>query len=215
LLEHQDGYPENTRWIYGNIVFVGLNVPGSNNNQVHPGQCLSSKSARIQADCDADNAEYLARDAANIQFLNDSFDIAIQRNARGVVVVVQADPSFDLPETETDNERTCIRAAQGECLDPPNNTNPNLANYDGYDAFLAALKARSLALASIGGQVLFVHGDTHSFRVDKPGFEDALHPVSNFTRVGTFGSPNVHWVKVSVDADSRNVFSVEPMLVQP
>ena len=40
------------------------------------------------------------------------------------MLVVQADPSFDLPETETDNERTCVRAGQGECLDPPDSANP-------------------------------------------------------------------------------------------
>jgi hypothetical protein len=215
LLDHQTGYPENTRWIYGDVVFVGLNVPGSNNNKINPGQCVSSKSVRVQTDCDDDNAEYLARDAANIQYLRESVDIATGRQARGLVVVVQADPSFDLPETETDNERTCIRAAQGECLDPPNNTNLNLANYDGYDRFLAELKARTVGFGSIGGQVLFVHGDTHYFKVDKPGFEDATHPLANFTRIGTFGSPNVHWVKVSIDAHGRNLFKIEPMIVQP
>ena len=104
LLEHQDGYPENTRWSYGDVVFVGLNVPGSHNNKVNPGQCTSAKSSRTLSDCAADNAEYAARDAANIQFLDESFQLAIARGARGLVITVQADPSFDLPETETDNE---------------------------------------------------------------------------------------------------------------
>ena len=62
-------YAENTRWTYGDVVFVGLNVPGSNNNYVHAGECVSTKSARTQVECDADNAEYRARDAANIAFL--------------------------------------------------------------------------------------------------------------------------------------------------
>jgi len=215
LLEHQNGYPENTRWIYGDVVFVGLNVPGSNNNKINPGQCTSSKSARTLSDCADDNAEYTARDAANIRFLDESFQIAAARHARGLVVTIQADPSFDLPETETDNERTCIRAAQGECLDAPNNTNPNLANYDGYDNFLADLKAKTIEFGSAGGQVLLVHGDTHYFKVDRPGFEDATHQLVNFTRIGTFGSPNVNWVKVTVDIHNRNLFAVEPISVQP
>jgi hypothetical protein len=215
LLEHQDGYPENTRWIYGDVVFVGLNVPGSNNNKVNTGQCTSSKTARTLSDCADDNAEYAARDAANIRFLDESFQIATARQARGLVVVIQADPSFDLPETETDNERTCIRAAQGECLDPPNNANPNLANYEGYDNFLADLKAQTIAFGSTGGQVLLVHGDTHYFKVDRAGFDDATHQLANFTRVCTFGSPNVNWVKVTVDIHNRNLFAIEPMTVQP
>ena len=82
LLEHQDLYPENTRWTFGDVVFLGLNVPGSNNNKVHTGQCVSSKSVRTQTDCDADNVEYAARDAANIQFLSESFDMAMARHAR-------------------------------------------------------------------------------------------------------------------------------------
>jgi hypothetical protein len=215
LLEHQDGYPENTRWSYGDVVFVGLNVPGSNNNKVNPGQCTSAKSSRTLSDCAADNAEYAARDAANIQFLDESFQVAIANHARGLVVTVQADPSFDLPETETDNERTCVRAGQGECLDPPDSTNLNLANYDGYNNFLADLKAQTIAFGSAGGQVLFVHGDTHYFKVDRPGFDDALHPLANFVRICTFGSPNIHWVKVTVDIHSRNLFAIEPMTVRP
>jgi hypothetical protein len=212
LLEHQDLYPENTRWTFGDVVFVGLNVPGSNNNLVHPGQCVSSKSARAQTDCDADNVEYAARDAANIQFLNESFDMAVAGRARGLVVVIQADPSFDLPETETDNERTCVRASSGECLDPPNDTNHNLANYDGYDAFLAALRNRTVAFGTVGGQVVLVHGDTHFFKVDKP-FDSPTSVLPNFTRLCTFGSPGVHWVKVNVNPRSRNLFTFEPMIV--
>ena len=219
VLEHQDAgpggssYPENTRWIYGDVVFVGLNVPGSNNNLVHPGQCITSKTDRTQQDCDEDNAEYVARNAANIQFLSESFDMAMARHLRGLVVVMQADPSFDLPETETDNERTCVRAGQGECLDPPNNTNLNLANYDGYDALLAALRNKTVEFGTVGGQVVLVHGDTHAFKVDKP-LDSPTNLLPNFTRIGTFGSPSVHWVQVSVNHQSRNLFTIEPMIVQ-
>ena len=171
-------------------MFVGLNVPGSNNNYVKAGECLNSKSVRTQADCDADNAEYRARDANNIAFLRESFQRARAERAVGVMVVVQADPGFDLPETETLDERS-------------------LPAYDGYTAFLDALAAETQAF---DGQVVLVHGDTHFFKVDKPLFNQASL-LRNFTRVETFGSPNVHWVKVTVDPRSRNVFSFEPMLV--
>src|SRR5258707_6331650 len=36
-LEHQPGYVENTRWVYGDVVFLGLNIPGSDNNKVDLG----------------------------------------------------------------------------------------------------------------------------------------------------------------------------------
>jgi hypothetical protein len=193
LLEHQGPlgglYAENTRWTYGDVVFLGLNIPGSNNNKVGT-ECLSAKSVRTQLDCDADNAEYQARDAANISWLHDSFALAKSRGLRGLMVVIQADMSFDLPETETFNERT-------------------LPGFDGYNAFLAALIAET---RGFDGQVVLVHGDTHFFKEDKP-LVDQAHLVPNFTRLETFGSPNVHWVKVTVDPRSRNLFRFEPMIV--
>ncbi|NOU23612.1 MAG: hypothetical protein HOO93_17830 [Methyloglobulus sp.] len=183
-------YSENSRWLREGVVFVGLNVPGSNNNKVIDGQCINAKSVRTQADCDADNAEYQARDAANIAFLRESFQLAKQHNAAGLMVVIQADPSFDLPETETFNERT-------------------QPGFDGYDAFLAALTEETNAFT---GQVVLVHGDTHFYKVDKP-LVDQAHLVKNFTRVETFGSPNLHWIKVSVNTKNPNVFTFQPVIV--
>ena len=194
LLEHQGPlggvYAENTRWTYGDVVFLGLNIPGSNNNKVGT-DCLSAKSARTQADCDADNVEYQARAAANIAWLHDSFELAKSRGLKGLMVVIQADMSFDLPETETFNERTQV------------------PGFDGYDAFIAALIAETRAFS---GEVVLVHGDIHFFKVDK-ALVDQAHLIPNFTRVETFGSPNVHWVKVTVDPHSRNLFRFEPMIV--
>jgi hypothetical protein len=37
--------------------------------------------------------------------------------------------------------------------------------------------------------------------------------VENFTRVETFGSPDTHWIRVSVDPNSDNVFSFELEIV--
>lgn len=197
-------YSENTRWTYGGVVFLGLNIPGSNNNKVTT-DCLSAKSARTQTDCDADNAEYQARDAANIQWLHDGFALARSRGLHGLMLVLQADMGFDLPETEPSNEH----------LQP---------QFSGYTEFLKALVAETQAF---DGQVVLVHGDTHFFKVDKPlnqEFNDSdapPHPIDpakghlirNLTRVETFGSPNVHWVKVTVDTRSRNLFRFEPMIV--
>ena len=67
--------------------------------------------------------------------------------------------------------------------------------------------------------VSYVHGDSHYFRVDKP-FQDASgRRIENFTHVETFGdnAPNgnndVHWVKVLVDAGSREIFAYQPQIV--
>jgi hypothetical protein len=43
-------FSENTRWSKAGVYFVGINMPGSNNNKVNPGTCLGSKTKRTQAD---------------------------------------------------------------------------------------------------------------------------------------------------------------------
>jgi len=62
----------------------------------------------------------------------------------------------------------------------------------GYDSFLAALEKETLAF---GKPVVYVHGDTHIFRIDKPlvGSRDQ-RIIENFTRVATFGHPDTHWI---------------------
>ena len=184
-------FVENVRFVHGGIVFLGLNVPGSNNNKVNDDKTCTNKSARTADQCKADNAEYAERDAANIAFMHEAFELAKAQKAPGIVLVSQADPWFDLPETEDVNER-----------ESPSD--------DGYTNFLAKLVEETRAYP---GQVLYVHGDTHFFKVDKPLMkQDDL--LENFTRLETFGSPNVHWVKVTVDPSSREVFTAHPMIVK-
>jgi len=184
-------YSENTRWIVGGVVFVGLNVPGSNNGKVDPAHCLAPQtSARTEAQCAAASREYADRDAHNRQWLSGSFQLARKIHSLGVMVVIQADPGFDLPETEGADERT-------------------LSQYDGYTGLLSELETQTRAFA---GQVVLVHGDTHFFKVDKPLLGQS-RLLKNFTRLETFGSPNIHWVRATVDPASRNVFAFEPMIV--
>lgn len=38
--------------------------------------------------------------------------------------------------------------------------------------------------------------------------------LSNLTRLETFGSPSLHWVKVTVDLASVNVFQVQPIILR-
>lgn len=50
--------------------------------------------------------------------------------------------------------------------------------------------------------MILAHGDFHEYLVDKP-----LTNLPNFTRIQTFGSSQVHWIKVNVDPKSGHVFS--------
>ena len=56
--------------------------------------------------------------------------------------------------------------------------------------------------------MLLAHGDNHVFFVDQP----LTNPL--FSRMQTFGSGLVHWVKVHVDPRSSGVFSVEQKVVR-
>ncbi len=57
-----------------------------------------------------------------------------------------------------------------------------------------------------------MYGDTHFFKLDKPLLDQA-HLLEKFTRLETFGSPNVHWVRVDVDPTTQYVFTFTPELV--
>ncbi|MEY4737556.1 MAG: hypothetical protein RL302_1875 [Pseudomonadota bacterium] len=194
-LEHQgragEKFVENTRFSRGGVVFVGINMPGSNNNKVLNDKECQAKSARTLEQCAASNAEYLERDAANVVWLTTAFEKARADNALGVVVTVQADPGFDLPETEDIDES----AAPG---------------VSGYRNFMAALVRQA---EQFKGQVLFVHGDTHFFKVDKPLYSPTKL-LPNLTRLQTFGSPSLHWVRVKVDPTNVNVFEIQPVIVR-
>ena len=194
-LAHQgqpgENFYENTRFSYHRIVFAGLNIPGSNNNHILDEKDCFARSARTALQCEASNAEYRERDAANVVWMRQAFQAAKKQKAPGIVLVIQADPGFDLPETPATDESKEPRVS-------------------GYRNFMEKLV---LETEQFKGQVLFVHGDTHFFKLDKPLYSpDKLLP--NFTRLQTFGSPQIHWVRVTVNPKSANVFTVQPVIVK-
>jgi hypothetical protein len=65
---------------------------------------------------------------------------------------------------------------------------------------------------SLHRPVLFIHGDSHIYRADTPFVDARGAPVSNPTRLETYGSPFVGWVRVTVDVSRPDVFSFEPRL---
>jgi hypothetical protein len=165
-------YRENVRWQRGPVLFVTLHIVGSGNNFGRT---------------PAGDAEHRRRNAANIAWLTESFELASRRLMRAIVITIHANPLFEVPETE--------RARRG------------------FNDFLRRLRAETIAF---GKPVLLVHGDTHRYRVDKPMIDPKAHrPVENFTRVETFGTPFLGWVKVTVDTDRAELFVIEPHRYQP
>lgn len=161
-------YRENMRWQIGRILFVGLNVPGSNNNW----------GSRREA-----SQEYLLRSRANRAWMAESFALARERKLAGIVIAIQANTNL-----ESFKHRE----------DAPN----------GYLEFNEQLRSETLAFP---GQVLLLHGDTHHHRIDRP-LRNPLsgEQVGNFTRVESYGSPFLGWVKVTADEADPQVFRFEP-----
>ena len=194
-LTHQgqpgEKFVENTRFSHRGIVFTTLNMPGSNNNKILDDKDCANKSARTPAQCEASNAEYLERDAANIRWMQQAFKVAKAQKARGLVLVIQADPGFDLPETQDKDESQA----------------PGVS---GYRNFIHNVVSET---EQFSGQVLLVHGDTHFFKVDKPLYSPT-RVLANLTRLQTFGSPLIHWVRVTVEPKNPNVFTVQPVMVK-
>jgi hypothetical protein len=159
-------YRENVRWIHGGVLFAGFNIPGAANNY--------------------GKTEFKPRNEANIAWLTESFARAARDNLPAIMLILQANPHFELARTNA------IRA--------------------GFNGFLDALERETLRFQR---PVVLVHGDTHYFRIDKPLLgRKSKRRIENFTRVETFGNPDVHWVRARVDARDPNVFSFEQRIVK-
>jgi hypothetical protein len=180
---------ENRRWTVRRVTYVTLNIQGSCNNL---------------CDVGPNPDEYAARNAADIAWLQETFAQAKQRDSVAVMVIAQADPGFD----KTDGTRGPLR--------DPQTLAQTDGQPDGYKAFLTALRNETIAY---GKPVVYVHGDSHYFRVDKPFLDSAGKRLENFTRVETFGdnaptgTNDVQWVKVLVSPESREVFAFQPQIV--
>jgi hypothetical protein len=199
----QAGYPENSRWRYGPVLFVTLNMPGSNNGF----QNASSAAGVPNPYLVAMNDEYAARNTANLSWLNSAFDVAAaDATIKGVFIAIQANPF----------ERF-LEGGQGYTI-------------SGYEGFISTLRTRTV---SYNKPVILAHGDTHYYRIDRPmtGTYPACagavsNPctavavpasptdrIDNFLRLEVFAQNDVHWVKVSVNQGDADLFSLSPQRV--
>lgn len=175
-------FRENARWTYGEVLFVTLHVVGSNNNLGYTPES---------------NAEYAERNAANLVWLRQAFELAKRNGHKGIMIFTQANPYFE--------DHWAARRQQSLHISPPD---PKPA---GYGDFLSALEAEVLAFDK---PVALVQGDTHYFRIDKPLFSAGKdRTIEHFTRVEVFGSPNVHWVRAIIDPNDPALFTFKPEIV--
>ena len=88
----QSGYPENVLWMQSKAVFSALHVVGSRNSLANWTGQAAPTAAQL--------AEANARIAATIDRVDETFDVAEENGARGVVLMMQADTFFASNETD-------------------------------------------------------------------------------------------------------------------
>jgi hypothetical protein len=110
--------------------------------------------------------------------------MARDNNFAGVVIVTQVNPGFTGPR---------LRAFQ--------------LSEDGTHDSMFVLEDETITFRR---PVLFIHGDSHEFRIDKPllGSRSGA-TLDNFTRMEVPGSADVYWVKVTVDPAKAHLWSYE------
>lgn len=193
---HDVNYPEMQIFTYRGITVIIPHVPGSANNSP-----VASPTFKTYNDTpvDGNEAEYKARDAANVAWINKGFAIASENSSLGVIVVVQANMDWE-----------------GYARDA---ASPNNENSAAFANVKQALLTNTLAFKR---PVLLQNGDEHWYQVDMPMNEtagkliekDKGTLVENFTRVQTFGSGQNHWVELIVDPTDPNLWSFKVHVVK-
>jgi hypothetical protein len=182
-------FRENVRWTHGEVLFVTLHMVGSNNN--------------LGRTPDMD-AEYAERNAANLAWMGQAFELAKRNGSKALMLIAQADPRFENSWPSSVQQRYMLGGLGLK--------SPETRRATGFDDFLAALEKETVAF---GQPVVYVHGDTHIFRVDKPLFgSTSRHSIENFTRVEVFGYPDTHWVRAIVEPKDPRVFSFKQEIVR-
>ena len=181
-------FRENLRWSVGNVTFATLHIIGSNDN-------LGRSPAM--------DAEHLERKAANLAWLRAAFVSAKATGSRGVVLMAHANPGFEnYWPSEARSRYFEPFLARGESM-PLHAT--------AFDDTIAALTEE---LERYDKPVAFLHGDTHLFRIDKPLYSKRTNRLfENFTRVETFGNPDTHWVRITVDPADPQLFRFDARIV--
>ncbi len=165
-------YVENARFVKDGVMFVTAHIVGSNNN--------------FEPRDPSAVAEFMARDKANVAWIEAAFAKANADNLAAFVLAIQADP-FDLA-----NEFT---------------------PFPSYSGFAASLGQTFLPLArDFAKPVLFIHGDSHIFRLDRPFKDSKGKVIGNITRLEVFGAEHMHAVRVSVDpAKGPDMWAFQPI----
>jgi len=143
VTQQSKDYPENARWERGGVTYITVNTPGTDNNapqfdangnMLDPDGVITTKPAQQNGN----QAEYSARNEANLEWLEEGFDYAKEHHSQGVMVV-----------------------QQGDMWNSAINSDP-VTHYADEKAKLAELTSE------FTGKVALINGDSHVMTIDNP-----------------------------------------------
>jgi hypothetical protein len=175
-------YVENVMWVDSKIVFVTVNLPGSNNDTLPWTGSFANATAQSQ--------EVAARTAADIRWLQTAFDVAGDSHARAVVIGLQAD-MWD----------PAAAAAGGDGLDQYTSFVQNLAD--------AAVAFRGPVLLLNGDSHLYEADRPLADPSSATGMIHHTQAVPNLTRITVQGSTNApaEWLRLTIDTRKSQPFT--------
>ena len=183
-------FVENVMWEDSQVVFVTLNMPGSNNDGLPWTAPFTNEAARLK--------EVAERTAADIRWLDRAFAHAEAYDARAVVIGLQADiwdPAAILPGGD------------------------GLNGYTSFVQKLADLSVRfGRPVLLINGDTHLY--ETDQPLADPTSATGKIHntqAVPNLTRITVQGSTNPpsEWLRLTIDPRTRDVFSWENIVYLP
>jgi hypothetical protein len=175
-------FVENVMWEESKVIFVTLNVPGSNNDGVPWAGAFSNLGAQEQ--------EVAERTAADIRWLQTAFKQAEARHARAVVIALQAD-MWD----------PAAVAPGGDGLDRYRTFVQKLAD-------LSVAFGRPVLLLN-GDSHLFEVDQPLANPGSATGMMHGTQAVPNLTRITVQGSTNkpAEWLRLTIDPRKQQPFS--------
>jgi Calcineurin-like phosphoesterase len=182
VLYQSDAIPENVMWEQSKVVFVDINLPGSNNDLAAWGAPYNT--AELKA---AQAQEVNSRTAADLAWLEKAFAQADADHAQGIVIFEQAD-MWDPTATLTGYTQPIPAAG-------------------GLPATSDSVIGKLTKLAQgFGKPVLLIEGDSHNFKVDNP-----IPAAPNVQRVVVQGGADnpIAWLKVTVAPHGPQLFTLE------
>ena len=163
-------FVENARFSKDGVMFVTAHVVGSNNN--------------FEVRDRAAVMEFFDRDAANVAWLQSSFDKAIDDQSSALVLAIHAD-MFEFGFNSFGRER--------------------FLRHSGFKRFGEMLVGKA---KEFGKPVLLIYGDSHVFRIFRPFRKTA----PNITALEVYGAQAMHAVEITVRPGVAYPFGFRPIL---